>query len=45
MLRCQLLKPDGVMAMATIGLFINSIVIPIERAKERRKKRPKSRSL
>jgi hypothetical protein len=42
--RWQLLKPDGVMAMPTIGLFSISVDRPIERAKERRRKREKSRS-
>jgi hypothetical protein len=44
MVRWQLLKSDGVMAMPTTGLARRSGEIPIERANERRRKRAKSRS-
>ena len=35
--RWQLLKSDGVIAMPTMGLFSSSLDKPIERAKERRR--------
>ncbi len=42
--RWQLLKPDGVIAMPTTGLFSKAGEMPIDRAKERRRYRAKSRS-
>jgi hypothetical protein len=38
------LKPLGEIAMPTIGLFSNSLEMPIERANDRRRKRAKSLS-
>ena len=42
--RWQLLKPEGVEAMPMTGLFSMAVDKPIERAKERRRNRAKSRS-
>jgi hypothetical protein len=44
MWRWQLLNPDGVMAIPTMGRSSSPVEMPIERAKERRRKRAKSRS-